>query len=319
MSIKVPGVYSIVNRDITGVLSWGNQSNNLVTLGALTPWDHTTTLLSSKVAFMELWLVEPWDPSIQPPTNEYTMRNLSSGKYLTSRNGSSVILENPTSNFTFDRWIITQDPSGYYNISNTRFTSTSTGNIGFNYNQVNAVLGSGIHERWDLQKVSMSGPDIVSKLFNSSIINQNRSLRDSRLHILDSEYLILSRGMLKEIWISMKKHKYRYRRDSYDEDDFAIALKSAVAKWGVQSVLRNAKDSDAKNSNNIAFFCAFMVAGPNPRPDPNSVPVPSPNYNFNGYNITLSADSSRNVLFFDPKNGNFVTPSTSLDPHIIIG
>jgi hypothetical protein len=136
----------------------------------------------------------------------------------------------------------------------------------------------------------------------------------------------------------MKKHKYRYRRDSYDEDDFAIgslfysnahwlpdsllfvwpwsALKSAVAKWGVQSVLRNAKDSDAKNSNvsdpwpehrnnltlilqNIAFFCAFMVAGPNPRPDPNSVPVPSPNYNFNGYNITLSADSSRNVLFFE--------------------
>jgi hypothetical protein len=170
MSIKVPGVCkpialcdpqylthmyhrtdSIVNRDITGVLSWGSEHLALlstwlmywcgllerpvqqwapsiqtlvvevhlclldsVTLGALTPWNHTTTLLSSKVAFMELWLVEPWDPSIQPPTNEYTMRNLSSGKYMTSRNGSSVILENPTANFTFDRWIITQDPSGYY-------------------------------------------------------------------------------------------------------------------------------------------------------------------------------------------------------------
>jgi len=78
-----------------------------------TPWDNTTTLSSSAMAFMELWLVEPLDPSIQPPNNVYTIRNLSSGKYLTSHNGTSVILDNPTSNFTSEGWIITPEPSGY--------------------------------------------------------------------------------------------------------------------------------------------------------------------------------------------------------------
>ncbi|KAG2127443.1 hypothetical protein BD769DRAFT_1775951 [Suillus cothurnatus] len=295
MSYINPGVYSFVNKDSTGVLSWGNRSKNLVTLRKKsTPWDNTTTLSSSAMAFMELWLVEPLDPSIQPPNNVYTIRNLSSGKYLTSHNGTSVILDNPTSNFTSEGWIITPEPSGYNHISKMQFTK----NIGFQNNQVNAILGSGLNERWDLQKVSMSAsPDIQQELFKSNIIKANQGLMESQLYLLDSEYLILSQGMLQEIWNGMTKHKYR--RDLYDEDDFAIAFKSAVAKWGVRSVLKDVNDSVATNSKNIAFFCAFMVAGPNPNPDPNSVPVPPPTYNFNGYNITLSADSSKKALFFE--------------------
>jgi hypothetical protein len=308
---------SFANKDSTGVLSWDNRSNNLVTLRKKpTPWDNTTTLSSSAVAFMELWLIEPLDPSIQPPNNAYTIRNLSNGKYLTSRNGTSVILETPTGTpkLTSEGWTITPDPSGHHHISKMQFAR----NIGFKNNQVNAILGSGLNERWDLQKVSMSAsPDIQQELFKSNIIQANQGLMESQLYLLDSEYLILSQGMLQEIWNGMTKHKYR--RDLYDEDDFAIAFKSAVAKWGVRSVLKDVNDSVATNSKNIAFFCAFMVAGPNPNPDPNSVPVPPPTYNFNGYNITLSADSSKKALFFDPRNGKFVTPINSNRPFTVIG
>lgn len=182
--------------------------------------------------------------------------------------------------------------------------------------RVNTILGSGLNERWDLQKISISNNDIVSVLFGSSIINSNQALKESQLKILDEEYLVLSQGMLREIWNGMTKRNYR--REIYDEDDLAIALKSAVSKWGVQSVLKDVSDTLASNSNNIAFFCGFMVAGPNPHPDPRSGPMPPPTYTFNGYNITLSADHTQ-ALFIDPRNCQFVTPINLDRPFTVIG
>jgi hypothetical protein len=146
---------SFANKDSTGVLSWDSEHPTLLSTWLMywygcglperpvqqwassiqtiveihlclldlvtlrkkpTPWDNTTTLLSSAVAFMELWLIEPLDPSIQPPNNAYTIRNLSSGNYLTSRNGTSVILETPTGTpkLTSEGWTITPDPSGHH-------------------------------------------------------------------------------------------------------------------------------------------------------------------------------------------------------------
>lgn len=109
-----------MSKDFPGVISWPNQFNNLVTLGALTPWDNATTLSSSAVAFLQLWLVEELTGSALT----YTMRNLSSGKYLASRDGSSVIIDNPISNAS-EHWTITPHPLGYYRITNKQFTSMS--------------------------------------------------------------------------------------------------------------------------------------------------------------------------------------------------
>jgi hypothetical protein len=54
--------------------------------------------------------------------------------------------------------------------------------------RVNAILGSGLNERWDLQKVSMSAsPDIQQELFKSNIIQANQGLMESQLYLLDSE------------------------------------------------------------------------------------------------------------------------------------
>ncbi|KAG1890786.1 hypothetical protein F4604DRAFT_1898515 [Suillus subluteus] len=286
-SSSFTGVYSITSKDNPGVLYWGNPSNNSVMLGALVPWNHAITVSDSAIAFMQLWLVEK-PPPTTPSVIVYTMRNLSNGKYLGTLKGSTVITNKPASN-TSDHWIIAPHPSGNYRITNKRFKNKS---IGYKANTIDIILGSGSNERWDFKKVSISSTDITTMLkgYTWPITSQ--------MYLMDEEYIVLSQGMLREIWNRMKKHSYR--REIYDETDLAIAFKSAVAKWGVQSVLKDATDvpGGVRDSKNIAFFCAFMAAGPNPRA-----------HTLNSYIMTLSTDHKQ-LLFMNPQNGRFEKPSS---------
>ncbi|KAG1858035.1 hypothetical protein DFJ58DRAFT_782570 [Suillus subalutaceus] len=138
--------------------------------------------------------------------------------------------DKPASN-TSDHWTITPHPSGFYRITNKRFGRNR---------DIETMLNG--YTAWPMK---------------------------SQMYIQDQEYLVLSQGMLREIWKYMTKHNYR--QEIYDENDLAIAFKSAVAKWGVRS--------------NIAFFCAFMTAGPNPSPR-----------TLNSYIMTLSSDHKQ-LLF----------------------
>ncbi|KAG1827551.1 uncharacterized protein BJ212DRAFT_1294788 [Suillus subaureus] len=200
-----PGVYSIISKDFPSVqvLSWDNLNySKKVTLGALTPWDKTTMLSTSAVAFLQLWLVELIlsPPFLQSPTNTFTMWNLSSREYLASDDGK----------------------------------------------RVNTILRNNLNECWDFQKVSISNKGVSAVLGASNIVINNQSL-SSQVQLLDSKYLVLSKGMLQEIWNGMMKHNYHW--EIYDEDGLAIAFKLAVAKWGVQSILK-----DVSNSKNTGMI-----------------------------------------------------------------
>lgn len=236
------GIYFFQNKDIPGVLACGNPQIKYATLLAKWPWDHTVSS-DSRHVFLELWLVEPF---IAYGGTVYTIRNLSSGKYLASRDGGSIIIDDPVYN-TSEYWTITPHPSGYYRIMNKQFGTSIGGQVPNHYY---TVLGQNFNERWDVSKpLSCSGADIDRALNNSlspSPFGEPVFRRLKGYTHTTGLYLIPSRGIFEEIRRTIIPTGYR--KQLFDCDDFAFEFKAAVATWCTDKI----------GIDNIAIFCGIM-------------------------------------------------------------
>ncbi|KAG1890787.1 hypothetical protein F4604DRAFT_1949156 [Suillus subluteus] len=291
------GIYFIQNKDIPGVLSPGIPQAKFATLHVKWPWNHSGSS-NSRYVFPQLWLVDPL------PSNQgivYTIRNLSSGKYLTSRNGSSVVLDDPT-HTTADYWIITSHPSGYSRITNFDWRKSIGGQ---NPNHYYTILGQNRNERWDFGKpLSCSGAEIdrVLNAFRRSVKPTPDCRRLKGYTPKTGLYLIPSRGIFEEIRLAIKKTKYR--NELYDCDDFTFEFKAAVAAWFTDKIGIDASSSYHLAHmidlvliiQGIAIFCGMMFEQ---YFDNISSIVP---VNGHVYNFTLS-DDHRRLQYYEPQNG----------------
>ncbi|KAG1858036.1 hypothetical protein DFJ58DRAFT_782578 [Suillus subalutaceus] len=272
------GIYYIQNKDIPGVLSPGIPQTKFATLHVKQPWSGSS---DSRRAFPQLWLV---DPSSSNLGIVYTIRNLSSGKYLTSRNGSSVVIDDPT-HTTTDYWTITSHPLGYYRITNFEWKKSIGGQ---NPNHYYTILGQNRNERWDLGKpLSCSGAEI-DRILNVLRGPANPTLDLQRLKGYTTTtglYLIPSRGIFEEIRLAAGIEKTNFRNELFDCDDFAFEFKAAVAAWFTDKI----------GIDGIAIFCGIMFEE---YLDNTGNPVTGHVYNF------LLSDDHSQLQYYDPQDGN---------------
>ncbi|KAG0695270.1 hypothetical protein DFH29DRAFT_880147 [Suillus ampliporus] len=177
-------------------------SKNFGALDDQFAWDHNVSPNSSAV-FQGLWLVEPMKGQ---SSLLITIRNMNTGKYLTSRDDCRVQVLDSNVVLPYDVWQIAQMPD-VLGLQNHQL-------VFWNYY---AILGQQTNERWGLQRVSRLGSEIMTVLQSIRIPNT----------VPWFSYLILSQGLLTEIHNCIKERNYR--REIYDCEDFATAFKAAVA------------------------------------------------------------------------------------------
>jgi hypothetical protein len=272
------GIYFFENKDIRGVLAGGaSPHGEFATLLAKWPWDNTVSPDSSNV-FLELWLVEPLQAY---GGGAYSIRNLSSGKYLASRNGGSVVVDKSLQT-ACEYWTITPHPSGYYRITNIQFGKSIGGQ---HPNHYYTVLGQNFNERWDISKpLSCSGADIDTALKKSLPLSPTGGsgpiYRRLKAHHTAEIYLIPSRGIFEEIRKTI--NRTGYRKELFDCDDFTFEFKAAVAAWFSGKIA----------VAGIPVFCGMIFA--------DFLDAAGNVAAGHAYNFLLSDDHSR-LEYFDPQ------------------
>lgn len=154
----VRGVYFIKNVDEPLFISDPFDARQYVRFVKMNqPWNDA----SDPAVFRMLWLVELGDRD----EGTYIIRNLNSGKYITSPDGAQI---SHTTRVTSGNWIITEVPTGVpagsqaYNLTH----ASSKKLIG-----LHALRGPKSHKRWSFQRVSQSGAETRTAMW------QNPSLK----------------------------------------------------------------------------------------------------------------------------------------------
>ncbi|KAF8646501.1 hypothetical protein AX16_007178 [Volvariella volvacea WC 439] len=222
-----------------------------------------------------MWLIEP----VAGQVNTYTIRNVQSGAYMDLNAGTPVgaaITTAAWSNADDQKWIITKS-GNFWKIKNkatNHYVDLLNGASANGTAVVGVADGPAIHQLWSFQIISCTGAQVAAALSRNS-----RVATGFRSFLSDGLYLILTRDKLSAIWGETGLGTTRYRTEIFDGDDYALAYKEAVAKWG------NARFK----ADGFGILCGLMFG----RNDIGS----------HAYNWFLDRRDLSTVLFLEPQNG----------------
>ncbi|KAG7091497.1 hypothetical protein E1B28_010527 [Marasmius oreades] len=238
----------------------------------------------------QLWLAEP----IPNMNDTFTLCNLTSGTYMDLYNGGSesgtaingwagagAITTN-----THQLWIIKKACDGKnYRIQNygsKTFVDLYNGGSS-NGTKITGWPGNwtehNTHQEWHFNRMSVSSAEAKSAVER----NPHIKCGTYRGYNLDGEYLVLPNSFFTQIWKDSGLPSRKWRKEIYDSDDFAIAMKAAVGKW----------NADSWKANGFGIFCGVML-GINKAGD-----------KAHAYNFTLTKDHC-DIVFFEPQDGEYL-------------
>lgn len=284
----VRGVYFIKNVDEPLFISDPFDTQQYVRFVKMNqPWNDA----NDPAVFRMLWLVELGDRD----KGAYIIRNLNSGKYMTSPDGAQIS-HNDKTMAKSGEWIITEVP--------TACQCVPAGSQAYNLKHVSyskliglyALRGPKSHKRWSFQRVSQSGAETRIAMWRNPSLKDHfeNNLFDIHAYQVDRDYLILPRGFFSAIWKSIRERKLR--PEIYDYDSFALVFKAAVATWG----------SDKIGADDIGILCGWMLGRARPPAVEGQKAV----------NFTLE-DNYDKVVFFEPETGKF-TEDMGYDPELAL-
>nr|6TSM_AAA Chain AAA, Agglutinin [Marasmius oreades] len=276
------GIYHIENAGVPSAIDLkdGSSSDGTPIVG----WQFTPDTIN----WHQLWLAEP----IPNVADTFTLCNLFSGTYMDLYNGSS---EAGTAVNGWQGTAFTTNPHQLWTIKKSSDgTSYKIQNYGSKtfVDLVNGDSSDGAkiagwtgtwdegnpHQKWYFNRMSVSSAEAQAAIARNPHIHGTY-----RGYILDGEYLVLPNATFTQIWKDSGLPGSKWREQIYDADDFAIAMKAAVGKWG----------ADSWKANGFAIFCGVML-GVNKAGDAAAA-----------YNFTLTKDHA-DIVFFEPQNGGYL-------------
>jgi len=215
-------VYLIVSKATETVvdLSCGQTANGTKIQG----WASDRQSIHS---FNQLWLIEQ-----VPNQVYYTVRNVRSNTYMDLRGGSAV---NGTdvrgwegNNSAAQHWYIDGDDQGGYTIKNRASGTVLDRHYGLaNGTEIKCHSHHGRNNQiWYLRCHSRAPGEVDSLLRASQHIGMNFNR-----YVGDTLYVTLPIGVVNLIWAKKGIVSRRRRSESYDYNDFAFAMKTAVGDW----------------------------------------------------------------------------------------
>ncbi|KAJ7044345.1 carbohydrate-binding module family 13 protein [Mycena alexandri] len=276
------GIYTIQNVNGLAVDLHGGSPNDGTKIQGYKMWP-----MSDAACLGQLWLVKrvPLANGIR-----YTLQNLRGGTYMdlqrgSSANGTPVIGHQLSiTNGTLaqnQQWEMFDLGIGIYRFRNYMAQTFLDLDGGRDKNETKIQGWSGDdpnngHQRWTMTQRSMHFAQIDPILRANQFVITKADLHG---YNLDTIYFILDNLLLEAIWKVAGLNAGMHRPELFDSDDFAMAFKSQVAKWGQENI----------RASGLSILCGFMVGS-------------NPQGNKHGYNWSLS---NNEVVFIEPQTGGF--------------
>ncbi|KAK0187511.1 Moa, A lectin from the mushroom marasmius Oreades in complex with the trisaccharide Galgalglcnac [Armillaria mellea] len=275
------GIYQIENVGVPLAMDLHNGSSADGT--AINGWGFGD---GTKLNDNKLWLVEP----VTDKADTFTVRNLIAGTYMDLYGGSSAdqtpIYGWHRTGLLNQQWVIkhSADNQSYkmMNVESGTFADLYNGGSTDGtriYGWGGTFNTSGPHQCWKFRRLSLSSAEVRMVIKKSPYLDT-----DYKGYQADGLYLILPRYHWQEIWNTTGLRNKKWRNKIFDCDDFALAMKAAVAEWG----------NDKWRADGFAIFCGLMFG----------ISQTNPN-DAHAYNFTISEDHNR-VVFFEPQTNEFM-------------
>ncbi|KAK7691890.1 hypothetical protein QCA50_005295 [Cerrena zonata] len=236
-----------------------------------------------------MWLIEPVDGGVDDDT--YTIRNLKTGTYMcisgsSSKDGTAVIGYHKT-NDDSQKWIIRPERSDG---RRWKIQSKATGTFldlldgGGCWTAVQGWRGDWImtegtrfgHQHWLFKPLSETSANIHAILKKNPVVRMN-----FENYHPDGLYLIPTEEELSSIWKRTELNNIPHRNGIFDCDDYVMAFKTEVAKWG----------NTTFQALGFSVLCGIMFG--------------KRNEIMHAYNWILVRRDPERIVFFEPQNGAF--------------